>query len=231
MQEAPLALVRENTVSDAVAVELRNMIVDGRLGAGRVNEVQLSQQLGVSRTPIREALNRLAHEGALTSVPRLGYFISPFTFEEFHQVHAIRPLLDPEALRLAGLPTADRLKRLEAINDRMTVARDAAAVIDLDDQFHFLLIESCPNKVLIDLINQFVLRTRRYEIALMREQENVVVAQNNHKAILSALRRRDLNRACAALQVNLQSGYEPIATWLKERERNTTEADTHRSRR
>ena len=99
-----MALVRDN-LSDSVVLRLRNMIVDGQLAAGaRINEVHLSQQLGISRTPLREALARLAQEGALRSVARIGYFVRPLTVEEFDQLYDIRPILDPEALRLAGLP-------------------------------------------------------------------------------------------------------------------------------
>jgi DNA-binding GntR family transcriptional regulator len=74
------------------------MIVDGVLGAGEhVNEVHLAARLGASRTPLREALNRLVAEGALDARPRLGYFVKRLTLDEFDQLYDIRPLLDPEA--------------------------------------------------------------------------------------------------------------------------------------
>ena len=218
MQNVVMTIVRDN-ISDSVAVAVRNMIVDGRLAAGeRINEVHLAQNLGVSRTPLREALARLAHEGALRSVPHFGYFVRELTLEEFEQIYAIRPLLDPEALRLAGLPSRDRMERLREINDGIEKARDANTIIDLDDEWHFELIADCPNAVLIDLIQQFIQRTRRYEIALMREQKNVEVATGNHKTIMAALRRRDLELACAVLRTNLQTGRAPIVAWLKARE-------------
>ena len=210
-------LVRDN-ISDAIAIELRNMIVDGRLPDGeRINEVHLSQQLGVSRTPLREALNRLAQERVLKSVPRIGYFVRALTFEEFEQIYAIRPLLDPEALRLAGVPSRDRIERLRQINEKMAKARDADTIISLDDEFHLELITECPNIVLLDLIKQFIQRTRRYEIALMREQKNVSVSCSSHKSIISALSRRNIEAACTALRANLQTGYKPIASWLNSR--------------
>ena len=218
MQQAAPVFIHDN-ISDLVTTELRNMIVDGRLPAGeRINEVHISQRLGVSRTPLREALARLAHEGALTSIPRIGYFVRALTLEEFEQIYAIRPLLDPEALRLAGLPSRDRLERLQKINDKIEKARDADTIISLDDEWHLELIADCSNRVLIDLIEQFIRRTRRYEIALMRERKDVPVAAANHRAIMAALRRRDLKAACAALRKNLQTGYEPISSWLIERE-------------
>lgn len=226
------ALARDN-ISDALVTELRNMVVDARLPAGeRINEVHLAQRLGVSRTPLREALARLTQEGALTSVPRIGYFVRPLTLEEFSQIYPIRPLLDPEALRLAGIPSRERLERLREINERMQSARDADTVIGLDDEWHLELIDDCPNKVLLDLVKQFISRTRRYEIALMRERENVSGAGAGHKAVMAALRRRDLEAACAALRTNLQKGYEPIASWLRSRESRPTflESTKHRSR-
>ena len=93
------------------------MIVDGQLPAGaRINEVHLSRRLGISRTPLREALAGLEQEGALDSLPRIGWFVRPLTLDEFSQIYPIRALLDPEALRLAGLPSAERLARLRALN-------------------------------------------------------------------------------------------------------------------
>jgi DNA-binding GntR family transcriptional regulator len=218
MQSADgIALVRDN-LSDSVVLKLRNMIVDGQLAAGaRINEVHLSQQLRISRTPLREALARLAQEGALRSVARIGYFVRPLTVEEFEQLYDIRPILDPEALRLAGLPSRERMQRLQEINEAIARARDSDAIIGLDDDFHMQLIAQCPNQVLIELIRQIIQRTRRYEIALMRESRNVAVATANHKDIMAALRKRDLRAACAALKHNLRTGREPILAWLKTR--------------
>ncbi len=218
MQSASLSLVRDNNISDSVAVEVRNMIVDGRLPAGeRINEVHLAQHLGVSRTPLREALHRLAHEGALTSAPRIGYFVRPLTLEEFQDIYPLRSLLDPEALRLAGIPSKEQLDHLRELNNRLERARGANAIIQLDDDWHLQLINGCPNRVLVDLIKQFVQRTHRYEIALMREQRNVSRACAEHRRIMAALARRDLDAACDALRANLQSGYAPILAWLKAR--------------
>jgi DNA-binding GntR family transcriptional regulator len=210
--------LRDN-ISDSVAVELRRRIVDGRLPAGeRINEVHLARELGVSRTPLREALSRLASEGALTSVPRFGFFVRPLTLEELEQIYDIRPILDPEALRMSGLPDAKTLERLEKINRRLATARDPETVIELDDEFHLALLDRCPNRVLIEMIRNVILRTRRYELALMRETSSVRRATRDHARILAALRRRDLPAACAALKRNMQWGRAPIVSWLKARE-------------
>lgn len=216
--DAALEPARAN-LSGALVTRLRHMIVDGTLTAGgRLNEVHLALQLGVSRTPLREALTRLAQEGALTSVPRIGWFVRPLTVEELEEIYPIRALLDPEALRLAGIPTPERLARLERVNDRLAAARGTDAAIALDDEWHLLLIDACPNRVLIDLIKQFIQRTRRYEIALMREGRHVAAASAAHIEVIAALQRGDLDAACAALRRNLQTGFAPIAEWLRTRE-------------
>lgn len=195
------------------------MILDGAIAAGsRINEVHLARDLGVSRTPLREAIARLEREDALITVPRVGAFVRPLTLEEFEQIYAIRPLLDPEALRLAGLPSRSHVDRLERLNARIHAATDADTIIALDDEWHLLLIDECPNKVLIDLIQKFMRRTRRYELALMRERRQVDVATDTHSEIIGALRRRDLGAAAAILKRNLETGGEPIRCWLLERE-------------
>jgi DNA-binding GntR family transcriptional regulator len=211
--------LRRANISEAVAAEVRAMIVDGRAAPGeRINEVKLAQALGVSRTPLREALSRLAAEGALTSTPSIGYAVRPLTLEEFEHLYDIRPLLDPEALRLAGLPSPERLAGLEALNRRFAAETDAEAVISLDDDWHLELIAACPNRVLLELIGGIMLRTRRYELAYFREQPNRERAIADHEAILAALRSGDLARACAALQQNMRSGRAPLIAWLTARE-------------
>ncbi|MBS0298218.1 MAG: GntR family transcriptional regulator [Proteobacteria bacterium] len=215
-----VALKRTNA-SEQVAEAVRAMIVDGRLAEGeRINEVRLSTALGVSRTPLREALGRLAAEGALTSAPNLGYFVRPLTLEEFEDVYGLRPILDPEALRLAGLPSPERLARLEALNRDLAKARTPEEAIALDDAWHLELLADCPNRLLLEMIGNVILRTRRYELALMRETVNVLNATGEHDAILAALGASDLDGACRALKRNMQSGREPILAWLSERAPN-----------
>lgn len=206
-------------ISEGAADAVRAMIVDGRLGPGeRVNEVHLAAKLGVSRTPLREALSGLVAEGALIARPRLGYFVRPLSLEEFEQIYDIRPLLDPEALRLAGIPSAKRITRLEKLNMQLHAATGAAA-IEIDDAWHMELVADCPNKVLLDLIQNMIVRTRRYELALMREQKNVAVATGDHAKIMFALKSGDLDAACMALKRNMQSGRDPIVAWLMLRAR------------
>lgn len=194
------------------------MIVSGSLKDGtRINEVKLAEHLSVSRTPLREGLGRLVANGVVRAEPRRGFFVEPMSVTEFEQIYDIRPILDPEALRLAGIPSSSQIRRLERLNSKMMAAKTPSAAIDIDDQWHLELLAKCPNRVLVDLIAQIIARTRRYEHALFRETQAVWTASQDHERILSALRDSDLTGACAMLKRNMQSGKAPILEWLKNR--------------
>ena len=207
------------SLSQSAETAILAMIVAGDLAAGeRINEVHLAERLQISRTPLREALNRLSSEGSLEARPHYGYFVKALTVEEFEQVYDIRPILDPAALRLAGLPSHEQIARLEKINQRLVRTRNAAAAIALDDEWHLTLLEACPNRVLVGLIQNMMARTRLYELALMRDTKGVAHAGQDHERILAALKARDLDTACLALQRNMQTGKAPVLAWLKSRD-------------
>jgi DNA-binding GntR family transcriptional regulator len=129
----------------------------------------------------------------------------------------MRAILDPAALKLAGIPAARTITKLKRMNGRIEAERDPVQAIDLDDEWHRELLKGCPNGVLTGLIEQFMRRTRRYELALMREREGVVQAVSGHDAILVALTAGDLDAACSALRDNLSQGTEAIVEWLRAR--------------
>ncbi len=86
------------------------------------------------------------------------------------------------------------------------------------DQWHRELIADCPNLVLLDLISQFMQRTRRYELAFYRETKNVEMAIADHHRVITRARCGDLEGAIEALGANMASGIEPIIRWLETRD-------------
>lgn len=200
---------------------IREQIVDGELPAdSRINEVRLAESLGVSRTPLREALTGLVAEGALFTVPRRGFFVKALSAAEFESIYPIRALLDPEALRLSGLPSRGRIARLESLNRRLHQTAKVERRIELDDAWHLELVADCPNPVLLQLIREFILRTRRYELAFYRDRRNLEISTADHDRVIAACKRRDMEGALEALGDNLTSGIGPILEWLAERSRS-----------
>jgi DNA-binding GntR family transcriptional regulator len=198
-----MPVIERISTTGAVADRLRSMIADGDLApGGRINEVHLSRELGVSRTPLREALARLAPEGAVGHAPNIGYFVKPLTLAEFEP---------------AGIPSRDRIERLADLNEKLEASTDVTETLNLDDAWHRELLAGCPNFILLELVEQFMLRTRRYEVALMRERPQVSAAVGEHRTILRALGAGDLSAACKALRDNLTRGAGPMRAWLEGR--------------
>ena len=219
MNETP---ARPN-LSDDLCATLRRRIADTDIAPGtRINEVHLARTLTVSRTPLREALTRLASEGLVDNRPRRGFFVRALSLGEFRELYPLRAHLDPLALRQGGLPDAGRLAALRRLNARIAAASgDAARVIDLDDRWHRLLIDACPNALLKQFIDQLIWRSRRYEMAYFANVEHVGAATGEHDAVLDALAAGDLDAACDALAANLTSAVEPLERWLTDRETST----------
>jgi len=231
MRKSPEIADRPN-ISREIAARLRDRIVDGRLAPGsRINEVRLAASLRVSRTPLREALAGLSSEGSLVAVPRRGFFVSPLSEEEFRHLYPIRALLDPEALALSGVPSRDRIVRLDALNKKILAAGKPEDVLRLDEAWHLELLAGCPNPILVDFIRRLMARTRRYELALVRERGGFRASVEDHETILRALEAGDLAGACAALRRNMQSGTGPILRWLAGRQAGKPGNETDRETR
>ena len=205
-------------ISGELANRLRDMIFDGDLADGtRINEVHLATQLGVSRTPLREALAMLAAEKALDSVPRRGFFVRKLSRAEFEDIYPIRALLDPEALGLSGIPSREGFEKLERLNRKIRATKNHKARVSLDEQWHIQLISNCQNQVLLDLIDLFMRRFRRYSLAFLRDQKLIKTVEIEHQEILRALRRGDIDSACEWLRKNLTSDTNPVLQWLSTR--------------
>jgi DNA-binding GntR family transcriptional regulator len=200
--------VRDN-ISQGLEDELRARIVRGELPAGsRINEVHVAAALGVSRTPLREALTRLSGESFVEARPKHGFYVRPLSQSEASQLYAIRAQLDPWALRLAGLPDRATIERLAAINKAFARTKKAEDAIELDNEWHLLLVEHCPNHVLLGLIRQMMWRTRRYEYAYFGIAKTIATAAAEHAKLVAMLRRGDLEAACAALVTNMTTAVE-----------------------
>jgi DNA-binding GntR family transcriptional regulator len=210
---------RDNISGDLCHL-IRQQIADGYLPAGKhVNEVHLAEQLNVSRTPLREALSQLTAEGLLECKPRRGFFTKRLSVDEVSQLYPLRAYLDPQALRMAGLPDSGRIAELRRINNQIANAQGRPSrAIDLDDQWHRLLLADCPNEILLGFIDRLIWQSRRYEYAYLMQANNIEMATSEHESILAALESGDLTGACNILKQNMTSAREPILDWLQSRE-------------
>ncbi|MEM1380452.1 MAG: GntR family transcriptional regulator [Pseudomonadota bacterium] len=207
--------IEVKTVAETLVDTLQDMVANSDLVPGeRVNEVALSRALNVSRTPLREALNRLVAAGLIEARPRQGFWVPPLSADEFTAVYRVRPILDCAALEMAGLPSDETRKELRRLNHKFEQQTQLGRRIDADDAFHLAMVAGCNNPVLLGLIEDMMRRTRRYELAYFSSQTALSLVSGEHEAILAAFDAGDLPGAVEALRKNLTSGFQPLHDWL-----------------
>src|SRR5262249_21428672 len=183
MQTSFSPIIRRPLREDVHAA-LRDQIVEGRLPPGsRLQDVQLAAELGVSRTPVREALIRLVKEGLVESDPNRGFFVAPFRRTEVLEIYPIVWTLECLALEGSPTPTPPRLQTLRQINNEMaSVAADPLRRVELDMRWHHALVEFSGNQRLLDLLTGLKQLVRRYESVYMQDQSLVRRSTREHTA-------------------------------------------------
>jgi DNA-binding GntR family transcriptional regulator len=173
------------------------MIFSKQLKPGqRLPEVLLAEQLEVSRTPVREALRRLANEGLVVLMPNVGASVVTPTRQEMLDTYEVRNVLECLAIRkAAGRITAVQLARLEEKIEEETevfAQRDLEAYIEINNAFHRIIAEASGNLVLADSIENYLARTFVYMVFFERFFDfDTNPSLEEHRAILAALRARD----------------------------------------
>ncbi|MCG2634555.1 MAG: GntR family transcriptional regulator [Gammaproteobacteria bacterium] len=184
--------------------QLKEMILSFALYPGsRITENELSKRFGVSRTPVREALQRLAAEGYLTIRPKQGCFIREIDIDEINDYYEVRIALEMEALALAGVNMPDsQLDALAALWDPQQVPKSPMPVESMaarDEQFHSSLALGAGNSVLaryLEDVNEHLHIVRRLDFT---KPERIEQTYAEHHKILELLRQRDVKSAQALM--------------------------------
>lgn len=185
-----------STSADFVYAELRSSIISKQLKPGaRLPEITVARQLKVSRTPVRDALRRLAAEGLVTITPNHGAKVTLPTAREANGAYDVRLQLELMSVAEASERPADKkiAARISRIitNERRAMAReDAEALMDLDNAFHKTIAECSENPVLIEYIENILLKTNVYTLffsSFDQEPENI----SQHEKILGAIQAKD----------------------------------------
>lgn len=178
------------------------MILEGRVGPGeRINEVHLAEELGISRSPLREALGRLEEEGFLRSEAGRGYFVQPLTREEVREVYPILAALESLAIRSTDEP-GELVDALETINAELEDAlEEADRALELNERWHDALVEGCGNRRLREMLRTLRRQVARYENAFFRPgSERARFSPGYHREIVAALRSGDAVGASRAIE-------------------------------
>lgn len=208
---------------DEVYRQILERVQRGDLAGGaRIRDADLAAHLGVSRTPVREALLRLSREGVLDASMGHGFRVRPLDPAEIQEVGIILGQLESLALRLSPAPSPARLDQLRDIDRRLERTRgDPSACLDLEDEWHRVLLEECPNRRLLDLIVSLRQVPRRYLAAYMRDAGRISLSTQPHTRILQALKEGGRDSGAAVFEQQWHRGVAELEAWTS---RGTTPA-------
>ena len=171
-----------------------------------LNELSLLDEIGASRTPIREAMTKLEHENLVQIIPKKGILISPISLNEINEVYQTRKLVEPFLIRTRG--SSIDLKELEKYRSKyveITRENNHVKMIQFDDSFHRLLISNCRNKYLVQLLGLVYDQNLRIRIIAGKLTRRLEDTYNEHIKIMDLILAGDLEAAAEAMVEHLEN--------------------------
>jgi DNA-binding GntR family transcriptional regulator len=195
-----------SSLADKAYHEIRGLIVSLALAPGAViDERRLVERLGIGRTPVREALRRLAQERLVEVYPRRGMFVTGVDVRQLARLSEVREVLEPEAARLAAERATDAdLQELVALQSELDTAGDQR-LMELDERIHRAVYRAAHNDLLEATLEQYyVLALRIWSIAIDRAH-GLEEAVEAHRALLDAIQVGDGERAADTMRAHVQN--------------------------
>ncbi|MBS6280352.1 MAG: GntR family transcriptional regulator [Lachnospiraceae bacterium] len=167
-----------------------------------LREVSIGEELGVSRTPVREALRQLELEGLVTIVPNKGAYVKGITKKDVHDIYKIRSLLEGLCAKWATEHITDQ--QIEELEEIVLLSEfhlkkqgqgKAKQVSDLDGKFHKVLYEASNSRILEHVLSDFHKYVKMARTMSVGEKERAEKSIDEHRAILEAIRKKDANLA------------------------------------
>ena len=197
---------------DLVHRNVLERILQGHLPPGsRVKDTDLSEELQVSRSPVREALRRLVKEGFLENLVGRGFIVRPLTSQEVRDIYPIIWALETLALRTSTPLPNESLLAFEKISAEMEVPQpDFIRLIELDKEWHKTLLSGCSNQRLLNMIWDLKAIAFRYEYAFMQNRELVEISIREHREISKILFDQGHDAAVPLLEKHWESSMHAL---------------------
>lgn len=208
---------------DVVFNTLRQAILKGELEPGeRLMEIQLAEKLGVSRTPIREAIRKLELEGLVLMIPRKGAEVARISEKSLRDVLEVRRSLEELAIELAcERMTEEDILELERVQERFREAihkGDAMNIAETDEQFHDVIYEGTRNEKLVQMLNNLREQMYRYRLEYIKDEDKRQVLVVEHEHIVAALKSRSLAEAKRAAREHIDNQEITVSRNIKEQD-------------
>jgi len=185
----------KNNLKNIAYTTLKERLINCEYEPGSVlKEADLAQELGISRTPVREAISLLEAEEYLIIAPKKGIFVTDISLNDVIQIFQVRMEIEPITLKMAGpnLPIDELVKWRTKFENSPTDLKDSYKV---DGEMHLFIIEHCNNKYIIDMMNTVFDKNARIVISSKQNLSHVKHAKEEHIEILNSLIKQDFNLA------------------------------------
>ncbi|MCI9416793.1 MAG: GntR family transcriptional regulator [Eubacterium sp.] len=208
---------------DVVFHTLREAILKGDLKPGeRLMELQLAAKLGVSRTPIREAIRMLQQEGLAITVPRKGAEVAGIEQKDMEDVLQIREALEILAVQLAcdniSAAQIEDLEKNVAEFEEVVKTKDIKSIAESDIAFHDIIFEAASNPRLVMILNNLRGQIYRYRMEYLKKEEMHPCLVGEHKQIAEGLKRRDKAYVMEMTQKHVKNQEKAIKNIISEQE-------------
>jgi DNA-binding GntR family transcriptional regulator len=200
--------LQRSSLRDQALTAIRHALVTGQIVPGVVySAASLATELGVSNSPVREAMLALVDDGLMEAVPNRGYRAVALTATDLAEIAQLRLFLEVPAVGLAAeAGVGDRLSELEElveVIEQTAAAGDLAGNLDADRRFHLLLVEACGNRRLTDQVARLRDHTRLYNLRNLAESGALVASAAEHRPLLAAIVRHDRTTAEDLMRAHL----------------------------
>ncbi|CUB00976.1 GntR family transcriptional regulator [Pannonibacter indicus] len=195
-------------------------IRDGGLAPGmRLRETELAERLGISRTPVREAIRQLEADGLVVHLPRQGASIRTLDHAEVVELYEMRAVLEGTAARLAARAASSiELAELAALNNELAAAPAGPQARELNRQFHRTLFDAARNRFLLKSISALQKTLLILGPSTLSDPERAALAVAEHAAVLAALEVRDGAGAEAAMRAHVEAALSARIRSMRGRE-------------
>lgn len=216
----PVNLDSYKPLRELVLEAIREAIINGSLKPReRLMEIQMAEELGVSRTPIREALRKLELEGFIVMVPRKGAYVADISIKDIADVFEIRASLEGLAAALAAERITD--EELEFMERCLVVKAEAIAkadfdkLVDIDTKFHESIYKASRNERLWAIINNLREQIQRLRMTSLSVPGRMAQSLKEHRAIVEAIQSRDINLARQVAQEHIENAENVMMESIK----------------
>lgn len=222
--EQIIPISRAKSLKEQAYDKLKELIITGALEPGALqNEKRLAEALGVSRTPVREALLELSREGMVTFVPGKGVEICKFTTQQVREVFEIRKIIEGYIIKkIASQVTPEDIKEIDeniSNQEKMLLKTERLAFIEYDKQFHLYLASKLGNQQIESILDNLRDQMHLMGIRAVEDEFRMKQVIDEHRAIFSGLKEGNPQKAFDALINHLENTENTIAEKIETQEK------------